>query len=332
MRCKKVIRLLNEGRLLDESARQHLSGCPSCRDEVAAAEALSAALIATRADDHNNATQFARLRSRVEAQAPKETSIMSKIFENITSRPRTALGVSIAAALFLFVTLVPFSYQTTAGYKVAFSGVDPSVSPQVIEKSLAALGYSDISISVSTDNDRADYFITNVSSKSQAREIAAAFASLAHFTGEPVLTPVKKTVSGTLYAQARDRLIEIRIDGAGKTDDEIAAEIRGRLEAEGLSDVNASFSTRPDGMKQIDITFSSDSDSYMELQIVNDGSSLQPEGISIQPDRQDEGKTDAEVKADIEAELRAKGIADPQVTVTTTPDGKREVNVEAEKR
>ena len=41
------------------------------------------------------------------------------------------------------------------------------------------------------------------------------------------------------------------------------------------------------------------------------------------------GKTDSQIKQEIQDKLRAKGIENPDITITTQPDGKREIKIEA---
>ena len=162
-------------------------------------------------------------------------------------------------------------------------------------------------------------------------------ASLAQAEVVTEVTPVVVKEMGTIYAQVRDKLSELRIDAKGKTDQEIEEAITKELELRGYSNPKVTVVTKPDGKREIRI------DSKVE-QKDNNGATQQREqkmvimtegdtvSIDTAPLKKLEidckGKTDAQIEQEVRDKLRAQGMDNPDITITTQPDGKREIKVE----
>jgi hypothetical protein len=326
MRCKEVIRRLNEGLPLNSEMQQHLASCPSCAREVRAAGMIVSAFDSVQIDANEDPTPIDHVRETVMAKIGKEKSIVSRFEDRIRSRPRMAFAAAIAAALLIVVTLVPFSYEKTVGYDAAFAGIDPdrAVPVSKLQEASAALGYDAATINMSVVDDAVTYRIGNLPTKLAVRELRAALATTVGFSGEPAVTEIKEKVSGTLYAQAWDQLIEIEVDATGKTDEEIEAEIEAKLLEYGATSADVSVSTSGDGERQISVDLSGDDSATWNIGVFDGGDDAGLTGINI--DGAD-SLSDAEVKALIEEQLRARGIADPDVSVETGSDGMRRISI-----
>ncbi|PKK83260.1 MAG: hypothetical protein CVT49_09655 [candidate division Zixibacteria bacterium HGW-Zixibacteria-1] len=195
---------------LDEASartlQEHLDGCPECAALARAERMLDVDFAATTADDNAGGPDLAALRRRTEEATAKQTvmeKIMSHIKYNITERPRLMTGLSVAVAVFLFITLVPFSYTETTGYRMTlnYAGSAGEIPPELLNAAFAAIGYEAVSASVSSDGQNIKYVIDNIPTRREADDIGAAVGGLIE---EPVsvnVEPIIKIKSGALYAQ-----------------------------------------------------------------------------------------------------------------------------------
>jgi len=336
MRCREVIRLLNEGAKIDGEAQQHIQNCPSCMKEAESAKKLVSALKIAKATKNENITPLARIRSGVEAETGKESTLMSWISNGIKSRPRMIAGLGMVVVLLIVATLVPFTYEKTVGYDATYAGIESSLDAQTLMKAVKALGYDNVSINSNSNGNLTDYTVANLPSEDAIREVSAAFYTLTGFNRTPEIMPVKSKVSGTLYAQARDKLIEVQVDATGKTDDEIRAEIEAKLLDQGVTAYEVTVGTDADGHRQIDLSVEGDGDSDGKMEVKlgvfesdGDGTFPPKDCMDLNLDAT-EDMSDAEIESHIEQQLFDKGITNAQATVTTDADGKRKVEIQCE--
>jgi hypothetical protein len=164
------------------------------------------------------------------------------LFTSGTRRPRLAAvaGVAVLAAAFL---LVPFSYTKTVGHQVALemAGVSPEQGwvRDFAKQLKASLGAEGVQVRVDDAGDGPSLtLMAQVGPKEGAfaRQVAESYVrKLAGHgvTAHASVEPVRKKVSGSLYAMAVDNVISVNVDG--KTAEEIEAEIASRLAEAGLS-------------------------------------------------------------------------------------------------
>jgi hypothetical protein len=130
--------------------------------------------------------------------------------------------------------------------------------PKIVD-ALQKLGYQDVSVNFNSTQNGVQYSVTNLPNQQAIQDATFLFNLLSGQQAKPEITPIRKDVSGTLYAQAKENLfettIEINIDG--KSDAELAAEIVGRLKAAGWDDVQVQTTTNEDGSKQFQIEMKS---------------------------------------------------------------------------
>lgn len=348
MRCREVKRRLNDGRKLTAEMEEHLRVCADCAVAARAAGDLAHAFHTAKTADNLPATPLATVRERLarpeQEHYQKESRFMSTLREQFSRRPRFSTGLVIAVAAILFVTLVPFSYDRTVGYEVAFDGVTANGDyTQTLPAALKALGYDNASVNVTQDAGKATYTIANLPTRAAAKEAAAVFAVLTGSKAEPQINAVTETVSGSLYAQVRDGVIRIEIDSAGKSDSEIASEIEAKLADYGFNDTQVQVNTKPDGERQMSIFIGdADAESGKEteqtIELKMDSSADENVSFEIGGGLEDsemkqiidanKNLSDSELESLLESRFAEKGIPDANVIVTTRADGKREVQVD----
>jgi len=335
LHCKEVIRRINNSAgELDREVTEHIKLCPSCARAAEAAGALKNALDAAVSNDIGPVTPFDRVRASVEtADRERKESYMDKVRNQIGGRPKLVVGLGLAVAVFLFITLVPFSYTITVGYDVVYSDLDNFGRDQGdrLIGALNALGYNEAQVKMTPGS----LTIANLPDYMAAKEVSAAFGAVTGIEAVPELEPVTRTVSGSLYAQVRDKM-KIEVDTEGKTDAEIAEEIRQKLLAEGFDQADVKVTTSGDE-KKIDVSVSSSDgdmqgENQLELHLKGDDSNnISFDSPADRIEIETEGKTNEEIKAEIEAKLAAEGKEGATVEVTTDADGQREIRVEYEK-
>jgi len=224
MRCKEVKQRISENAgVLDRDVDEHIRACPACKRAAQAALMVQNALNAARGAEP--VLPLSAVRERVEAAAKRHEhktpleKLMSKINEACHARPRLWAGLGAALVVFLFLTLIPFSYSRTVGYQVTVSGVGGNldISPELLAATLSTVGYEDISISRSSEDDSDGYTFANLSTKEEAEDVAETFTVLAANPGQPEVKPIRENVTWSLLAQAVDKVVDKVVDGKPKT-------------------------------------------------------------------------------------------------------------------
>lgn len=331
MSCRKIRERLNTRPLmLDEESRRHLENCPECAAFYRAMQVLDDGFKAAREQDEPT-TPVSELKIKVERklEIAKETSLMTQIKEQLGRRPTLAAGMVLAVLAFLFITLVPFSYTTTVGYNVIYSDLEkaPDISTERLAEALGALGYDRVNVNLGGNNCE----LLNLPSYRAAEEAAVAFTAMTGISVNPRVEPIEAEVSGSLYAQVLDKRRTIEITAVGGTEEEIEQQIRDQLAAEGFLGADVNVSTGDSGITRIDISMPTDdvetgTTGEMRLQIADNQPTMSigmPEMIDVDT----EGKTVAQVKAEIEARLAARGMDNAKVMVTEDPSGKMKIEV-----
>jgi hypothetical protein len=295
----------------------HLRSCSACEKWARSQAFLDTAFDTARFESEFDPTPFSIIRSQVAMrQNNKEISIMAKTTEILTGHGRLSLGIGLGVlALILFVA-VPFPYQRTIGYSVSVSGAPGNISNGDMAKTLNALGQEQASVQVMTNGAGYDYRVSDLPDQDAAREVGAAIVTLAGATTSPVIAPIIETVSASLYAQARERVVQIEVDGEGKTDDQIKAEIESKLAAQGLSPAFIFVKTGNDGKREI----------KLEIAESGDSSAHRPQ-TTIEIDGR--GKTDEQIQAEVKAKLAEQGQPNANVSIESSgPDSLRQIRIE----
>lgn len=340
MGCQEAKRRLNEIGEIDGELREHLDRCPECSREVAAWRLIETALENTRTDHEEPATPFAEIRAKITAdrglEKKKENSIMSEVQKQIAGHRRFSIALAVAVTVFAFVVLVPFSYDRTIGYNLAYTGLDSEyeLPPEMLTEVLTTL-YRQVRVELTQNGSYLDYSITGLPSRTAAKEASVAFASLTGYSGEPVITLVVTKTSASLYAQVRDKLIKIEVESEGKSEAEIKAEIEDKLREQGFANPDVTVTLKPDGMREIKVGIQDSSETGMkekQIEIVvpeDEPIKIKCPLVEISVDSED--KTDEQIKEEIRQKLTAEGMKDADISVTTDSNGERKIEIEIEK-
>ncbi|MCH9032097.1 MAG: T9SS type A sorting domain-containing protein [candidate division Zixibacteria bacterium] len=186
----------------------------------------------------NDTTALSVLKIRVEASlsaseqgAQKESSIMAFFMKNsvmnqIHNRPKLSLGVAVATVVLAFSTLVPFSYDKTIGYEVAFAGVDKNLAldGDKIQVFLRELGVDGAVVDVSGCEATCNLLITEIKSPEHARLVKIAFEKTGAVEVTHDIHALHERASGTLVELAKHNVWFGAINE--KSDEEIEEIIR----------------------------------------------------------------------------------------------------------
>jgi len=288
----------------------------------------------------DDATPLNIVRSRLEAQladqAKKEHGIMASMKNGLRSWPRLSIGVSAAVCALILTALIPVSCDRTTGYTVDVvndagpaaktaaggaqlefvmesDGGDVPAGPtaEQLTEALAAIGITGAEVSVNVDGTTRTVHISGLETQEEAREAAAAVEQL--MGGSSEICPVVEHISSSLLGQIHDEIFRITVSDDGRTDDEIADEIRARLEAAGMEDLQVQYRSLDDGRRMIFLGMgdSCEVDGNMQVTedvlewIVQDSSA---EGGVGKIMLETEGGSPEEIETRIREQLREQGL------------------------
>jgi len=119
----------------DKELTLHLATCPECSALAQASLDLRQAFNHARTqDDVTDMPHIVSVRTQTEALADtsrhgrRGLRTMAEFWKNKSGSLRWGIGLSAAVVVLALVTLIPFSYERTVGYEVAFAGVDPALA------------------------------------------------------------------------------------------------------------------------------------------------------------------------------------------------------------
>lgn len=254
------------------------------------------------------------LRYQIEiASSGKESSFMSQLQNKIKSHSRFSLIFTATVAVLVFVVLVPFSYHRTIGYQIEYAIGDMANAPsaEAIDAALSAIGQNEAKATFTYNEDTGTCKISILPNLKAVRETQALFSSIMGTFTDPKITPVVELVSGSLYAQVKDKVVKVEVDATNKTDQQIQDEIKSKLEAQGFrgsviyvkSDRD---SLGTDSIRQIKFELTVKGDSCI--------GSANADAELLQIDSR--GKTPEQIQAEIQQRLNEKGMTNARVQVT----------------
>ena len=276
-------------------------------------------------------------RSAGRPQRPIEEGFWMRSRRFWSARPGLALaGTALLAAMVLGI--VPVSYDRTIGHDVTLSLGTPALESAAIGRIASelerTLGAREVRITTPFGGGSPILAARVTGGSGRAIERTAdAFASALAVRGIPAsvqVEPRREHVSTNLIACAMDRVVELRIERAGRSLPEIEADIRAQLEAAGVRNPQVQVSQEGD-QTRIDIegeTQESGGPGELRLELQASGDEpLNPQLHRFDVERKP-GMTDADVKAEIERQMREAGMQG-EVTIQ---DGKIEVRTQKEER
>jgi hypothetical protein len=286
------------------------------KSESSASEENVEAILQTGLDSIKNEqsvhSDLTELRYPIEmSSSGKERNFMSQLQNKVKSHPRFSLLFASAVAMLIFAILVPFSYQKTIGYQVEYAIGDASQAPtaDALNAALAAIGQNEAKATFTYSENTGKCLISVLPNMHAVRETQALIASILGTFSEPRVSPIVEIVSGSLYAQAKDKMIKIEVDGTNKTDQQIQDEIQSKLAAQGVNCGVVYVKSDSDGTGKKELKF--------ELKVQGDSAGAPCNPTMIQIDGR--GKTPEQIEAEVKARLAEKGMADCSVEVTNNP-------------
>jgi hypothetical protein len=266
----------------------------------------------------------ARLRDHSTRTFHRDTSregFWMKSFLSMQARPwlTTGIAVAIVAAI---LGIVPISYTRTIGHEVTLQFAAPAPQDESLRKIAGelrtALHADEVRVALASIGGAAApaaELVATVPSRNhtEVQRTAAAFASALVQRGirtDARVRPRTERISSNVYAVAMDRAVELRIERAGKTPAEIEADIRAQLEAAGIQNPQVQVTQEGDQTKVKIEAQSAAGDEEKKFDIQLQGGGDQPMNAQMHQFRVERkpGMTDAEVKADIERQMREAGV------------------------
>lgn len=239
MRCQQADRRLKEYQWdhalinADRDLRDHLESCNTCAQALRAADELRGAFSALRSEQQDNSgenstTPFAFLRTRIEARlgSQKDQPLMSRLIKQLQANTRAGkLGLTAAVAVVALAvfTLIPFSYEKTVGYEVAFAGVDKNLALNTdeLQNILVKLGMPQAEFNVSDCEATCKVKFSELPTSDDARLLVAAFSEFETIKLDGEIERIAVKIKGSLVEKAGDNLRFGTFTHAEKSDSEL---------------------------------------------------------------------------------------------------------------
>ncbi|MEZ5357317.1 MAG: hypothetical protein R3F48_00710 [Candidatus Zixiibacteriota bacterium] len=201
MHCRDIRSQIRDGGAnLDAEARKHILSCPRCAKVAEAARLLDGIIECSR--NAESGMPFETLKERVEALQMQKKERQKKI------RPRFIAASAVFAVALLALTLIPFSYTKTVGYKVVIpdAGKYCDTAVHQMTRALESIGYVDARVTY--DENNRSYTLSGLPDEEGAKELAAGIVDIVQCGGQAMVEPDRKVLSGTLYAQMVDKVAD----------------------------------------------------------------------------------------------------------------------------
>ncbi|HEX2573370.1 MAG TPA: hypothetical protein VH877_27725 [Polyangia bacterium] len=264
------------------------------------------------------ADETARVLEQVlDARTGKKTYEGGGIMETIRKlRARrgvtTVLGAVVVGAALL---VVPVPYRRTVGHEVTLTLDDSSeAQARLVSRELGrVLGADGVRLRAEATPAGTHYAVVARTPERSRRQVERTTQALVqalgvrHITAQAAINPKTEATSGSVYAMALDQVIQIRVDFTGKSDEQIAAEVRAQLEQAGITTDEVRFSREGDE-SELEV---SGKDGDRQLRLVQrrkggeGGIQLDIGGID---DKREPGMTDEQLREKIERQLQERGL------------------------
>jgi hypothetical protein len=235
-----------------------------------------------------------------------------KLFRSLRARPivATAIGVAVVAVALL---AVPISYERTVGYQATLSipSVDPSQCESIAADFAKLLKTKEFNYSQDAKSGTTITARVPVRPRRVVEGLAMAYAqtlSMRGLSARTSVTPVTQRILGNVYAAAANQIVEIHVTRDGKTNEQIAEEVREQLAANGMPGADVEISQEGDQMRMQVRWEAPPGDSLAgekDFNISIDGhqGNQHQSRVVIH----DNNMSDAQLKSEIERQLRDQG-------------------------
>jgi hypothetical protein len=248
--------------------------------------------------------------------------ILMKTVRKIRTRP-VWLTAGAVAAIAVALLFVPISYQQTVGQTVTLS-LPGDLSPETVEGIARTLGTTMEAERLEVMGGDRVVFEAQVPNRShgEVRAMASAITETLEERGiaaEAEVSAWTERVSGTLYAYATMRATELKVQTAGRSNFEIEQDIRSQLQNAGFLNPEISFS-RDGNESRLRIKADQIGGERSEAELRHDvrGGAAPGDGemgILLLDTESLKGRSDAEIKAEVERMLAERGHPAAKVTV-----------------
>ncbi|MBU0985391.1 MAG: T9SS type A sorting domain-containing protein [candidate division Zixibacteria bacterium] len=220
MRCHEIRKRLsdlsaaNVTEIDDSALTDHLKNCDRCAAFARAELALRRDLNGRAAEDLSDGMPLSVLKTRVEARANltskpriQELRIMTAFTNQLKQRPRISATLALALVALLIMTLIPFTFDDTIGYEVAFAGVDKNLAldEDRLNELISAFGMEGVGINVGDCDVTCKVVISDVKSEGDVKILVEAFDRMGHCTVERI-DSLTGNVSKYLYQQVSNKV------------------------------------------------------------------------------------------------------------------------------
>lgn len=224
----------------------------------------------------------------------------------------TVLGaVAVGAALLV----VPVPYRRTVGHEVTLtlSGGNESQARLVSRELGRVLSAEGVRLRNEVTPAGPHYAVVARTPERSRRQVERVTQALIqalgarHISAQAAINPKTEATSGSVYAMALDQVIQIRVDFTGKSDEEIATEVRAQLEQAGITTEEVRFSREGDE-SELEVR-GQDGDRQLRLMQRSKGGEggLQFDIGGLDQTREP-GMTDEQLREKIERQLRERGL------------------------
>jgi len=208
MRCRQARRrmILPEA-AADRSLREHVASCPACAEHWAALARLDRAIDQAAEADRLDLTPLPQQRKLVEARAAR---LGRAVAAPVRLRPARRLrwgAAALAVAVLLLLTVVPFSYQRTLGYKVSICCVeaDLALEGDTICDLFYHLGLDEANYDVLGCDSTCKLMIVDLRSREEVEQVVEALRELTPQANATSVIPVTSSESASLLHRALRR-------------------------------------------------------------------------------------------------------------------------------
>jgi hypothetical protein len=297
-------------------------------------ERIDADLRALRSTTARDLPTLDATASAVRRSLPSPNRERSFNLGDLKARPALAT-LAGATALAIVSIFVPVSWERTVGHDVTLELAGPPSESRIgevvaeLRQSLAADG---VKVTVRDGVCRLEAATTDAS----RGRVDAAMIQLGNELAQKGLRtsvrvePRVEMTSGSVWAFAGERVVELTIP-AGRSAAEVENDIRQQLRNAGFDDANVSVQLADERTEiRIDCNTAGaegEPREQIQLQVRREGGGDDPIQVSLPQFERPEGMSDDDFRNHIVAELRAKGVENPEVTVNGD-----QVEIRAERR
>jgi len=221
MRCSEARRRLTGSRrddlsvLKDRDLLDHLASCPACAREAEAARLMKAVFEGSATDDSLAMLPQEEQRQLVEARAYDHKNLADRVGAWLSGlhylwwrRPTRSVSIGLAAAALAVVTFVPFSYDRTLGYDIAFAGVcqEVALDDEKICDMLHSLGLGEAAVDLGECDSVCCLNIICLRSEEEVRLVVSALERMCKTRVTSSVIPLVDRTSSSLLDRANDKV------------------------------------------------------------------------------------------------------------------------------